>query len=152
MHPDSALVLRGFGADAGDFRAQQLRETHAADADLTLTMTRAYRHEVLRLAPRALARTFTLREAAQLVELIDEDVVRAADAPAGRARALVRAMAEARAGRAASDGDDVADPIGRPVEAHEEAGEVIVEGLLPVLARIAALHGPDDTASVRAEG
>jgi protein-tyrosine phosphatase len=81
------------------------------------------------------------------VELLDEDVVRPADAPP----ALVQAMAEARAGRPASDGDDVADPIGRPVEMHEEAGEVIAGGLLPVLARIAALHEPAGTAAIRAE-
>jgi protein-tyrosine-phosphatase len=36
-HPDSVLVLRGFGAEPGDFRARQLAEALAADADLTLT-------------------------------------------------------------------------------------------------------------------
>ena len=61
MHPDSALVLAGFGATAGDFRARQLREEHPAQADLVLAMTRGHRRDVLGLAPRALARTFTLR-------------------------------------------------------------------------------------------
>jgi protein-tyrosine-phosphatase len=41
MHPHSALVLRGFGAEPGDFRARQLAEAIVAEADLTLTMTGA---------------------------------------------------------------------------------------------------------------
>ncbi len=61
MHPDSALVLRGFGTEAGDFRARQLVHGMATAADLTLTMTRRHRHHVLQHDPRALARTFTLR-------------------------------------------------------------------------------------------
>jgi protein-tyrosine-phosphatase len=47
MHPDSALVLRGFGAEAGDFRARHLVDGMVAGADLTLTMTRAHRRDVL---------------------------------------------------------------------------------------------------------
>src|SRR3954471_20606899 len=91
MHPDSALVLRGFGAEAGDFRARQFEERMAADADLVLTMTRSHRRDVLHHAPRALSRTFTLREAADLV-------AQQGDGPAGddfpeRARGLVKAMA-----------------------------------------------------------
>src|SRR3954467_7687254 len=69
MHPHSALVLRGYGAEAGDFRARQLTDSVAAEAGLVLTMTRAHRREVLRLAPRGLARTFTLREAADLLRI-----------------------------------------------------------------------------------
>src|SRR5690349_24755329 len=72
MHPDSALVLRGFGAEAGDFRARQLSDGMAAAADLTLTMTREHRHHALERAPRALARTFTLREAADLLGRIGD--------------------------------------------------------------------------------
>src|SRR5687768_5763225 len=43
MHPDTALVLRGFGAEPGEFRARQVTEAHVAGADLVLTMTRAHR-------------------------------------------------------------------------------------------------------------
>jgi hypothetical protein len=38
-----------------------------------------------------------------------------------------------------SDTDDVPDPIGRPLDAHGEAGELIVEAFLPLLARLASL-------------
>jgi protein-tyrosine phosphatase len=64
MHPDSALVLRGFGAQPGDFRARQLADGMGMAADLALTMTRAHRHDVLQRDRRALARSFTLIEAA----------------------------------------------------------------------------------------
>src|SRR5947209_12318907 len=55
MHPDTALVLEGFGGNPVDHVARQLDERIAASADLTLTMTRQHRRDVLTLAPRALA-------------------------------------------------------------------------------------------------
>jgi protein-tyrosine-phosphatase len=142
MHPDSALALRGLGAEPGDFRAQQLVEAITADVDLTLTMTRAHRSEVLRLVPRGLARTFTLREAADLLDLV-HDVEHDGGALGERARNLVRAMAEARSRRQASDLDDVADPIGQPLAVHEVAGEAIAEALLPILRRLSDLAARD---------
>jgi low molecular weight protein-tyrosine phosphatase len=140
MHPDSALVLRGFGGDPADFRARQLIDDMAIDADLTLTMTRQHRRDVLRMAPRALARTFTLQEAADLVALLGDDV----DVPGGglaeRSRQLVHLMAAARSRRQSGEADDIRDPIGLPVEVHQEVGEAIAAALIPVLVRIASLH------------
>jgi protein-tyrosine phosphatase len=140
MHPDSALVLRGFGAQPGDFRARQLVDGMATAADLTLTMTRAHRHEVLQGDPRALARTYTLREAADLLDQLGEaplDGVTLAE----RARGLVEVMARARSERHAGANDDVRDPIGQPIGVHDEVGTMIVQTLLPVLRRIADLRG-----------
>jgi protein-tyrosine phosphatase len=57
-----------------------------------------------------------------------------------RAGALVQAMAEARSKRPNPGDDDVPDPFGRAAAAHEEAGELIVGALLPILARLAALR------------
>lgn len=138
MHPDSALVLRGFGAEAGDFRARQLIEAFPAKADLTLTMTRDHRREVLRMAPRALSRTFTLREAAQLQGLVGDGSDPPGSGLGKRATGFVAELAAARSQRAADVRDDVPDPIGRPIEVHEEVGHLIVEALLPLLDRIAA--------------
>jgi protein-tyrosine phosphatase len=142
MHPDSARVLEGLGAHPGDFRARRLTERLVADADLTLTMTRRHRADALALAPRALTRTFTLREAAALLELVEEGRDVQADSFADRARALIRQMAGARARRPGSEDDDVRDPIGRPVEVHQMVGEAIAEALHPVLRRFAALVPP----------
>ncbi|NEM05945.1 low molecular weight phosphatase family protein [Geodermatophilus normandii] len=139
MHPDSALVLQGLGGDAGDFRARQLVERMAVDADLTLTMTRGHRQEVLSLAPRALSRTFTLREAADLIGMVEPDAELAGNGLTERARALVGAMNEARARRQGGAADDVPDPIRCPPEFHLEVGEAVAASLLPVLARLAAV-------------
>jgi protein-tyrosine-phosphatase len=138
MHPHSALVLAGLGAEAGDFTARQLTEALPAEADLILTMTRRHCKDVLEAAPRGLARTFTLREAAALLDLVDPTELPGVTV-AERARALVKQLAEARSRRPATD-DDIRDPIGRPVEVHEEVGEAIAAALLPVLRRLADLQ------------
>jgi protein-tyrosine phosphatase len=137
MHPDTALVLRGFGADAGDFRARQLQDAMAGEADLILTMTRAHRHSVLERTPRAMQRTFTLREAADLVQLVGEEGL--AGGLEDSASRLVKSMAVARSRRHGGGDDDVRDPIGEPITVHEEVGEAIAGALLPVLRRIADL-------------
>lgn len=152
MHPDSALVLRGYGAEAGDFRARQLAAAMVAEADLTLTMTRNHRRDVLALAPRALARTFTLREAADLLRLLDDEVELPGDGLPDRARSLVKELASARSRRQSGAADDVRDPIRHPIEVHEQAGEAIVAALLPVLERIAGLDSAQPVGQVvRAE-
>jgi protein-tyrosine-phosphatase len=138
MHPDTELVLAGFGARPGDFHARQLHENVAAGADLTLTMTRTHRRQVLEAVPRALARTFTLREAADLLRLL-EDVEPEGGEFAERARALVRDMGAARGRRESWADDDIRDPVGQPLEVHQEVGESIAEALLPILRRVAAL-------------
>jgi protein-tyrosine-phosphatase len=139
MHPHSALVLAGLGAAAGDFTARQLTEALPAEADLILTMTRRHRKDVLEAAPRGLARTFTLREAAALLQLADTTELPEATLTE-RARALVKQLADARSRRHATDDDDIRDPIGQPVEMHEEVGEAIAAALLPVLRRLADLQ------------
>ncbi len=139
MHPDSAMVLRGLGADAVGFRAQHLRTALAVEPDLVLAMTRRHRAAVLELAPRALSRTFTLREAADLVQFVGEDTELGGSDLTERARGLVAAMAGVRGRRSPGSGDDVPDPIDRPLEVHQEVGEAIAESLLPILDRLAAL-------------
>ncbi len=133
MHPDSSLVLEGLGGDSRGFRARQLVAAMAVGADLTLTMTRVHRREVLALAPRALSRTFTLPEAADLVRFVDD-----------HARALVPRLHAARSRRRSGPEDDIRDPIGLPPEAHQESGEAIAAALLPLLGRLAGVASPPD--------
>ena len=147
MHPDSALVLRGLGAEHGDFRARQLEAHMAAEADLILAMTRRHRRDVLHGAPRAMARTFTLREAADLLAILGDDVPLDGGSLIVRARGLVAEMAAARSRRhGGQDADDIRDPVGEPLEVHEEVGEAIAAALLPVLMRfVGHLQPPDNT-------
>jgi protein-tyrosine-phosphatase len=144
MHPDSELVLRGMGAEPGDFHARQLVDSFVTKSDLVLTMTRRHRSDVLALTPRALARTFTLREAAALVGLVGEAVEPPGDDLTDHARHLVRKMVAARSRRHGGEQDDIRDPIGRPAEVHQEVGLAISEALLPILRRFAALLPSDD--------
>ena len=149
MHPHSALVLQGFGGEPGNFRARQVTADMANSADLILTMTRAHRGEVLEVAPRALSRTYSLREAAAILDLTDERIDLPLGAPAERGRALVQALAAGRSRRRSGADDDVPDPIGLPLEVHQEVGEVIAATLLPLLHR---LVGPRPPASSGQEG
>jgi protein-tyrosine phosphatase len=145
MHPDSASVLLGFGGDPGDFRARQLEDDMAAAADLILTMTRKHRRDVLHGAPRAMARTFTLREAAALLVVVGDREV-AGDDFTDRARSLVSIMAAARGRRRGEDqDDDVFDPIGLPLQAHEDMGDMVTAALLPVLNRLVRLSSHTGT-------
>ncbi len=152
MHPDSALVLRGLGGSPDGFVARQLVDDMAIDADLILTMTRAHRRVVLQEAPRALPRTFTLLEAAQLLEAIGKEVPGPGGDLADRARWLVRQMADARSQRQASDADDVPDPINRPVEVQQEVGDAIAAALIPILGQIASFHATTRAAEVARPG
>ena len=140
MHPDSAMVLRGLGGDPDGFVARQLVGDMAVGADLTLTMTRRHRQEVLRDAPRALSRTFALREAADLVGLVGDDLEIAGADLGERARNLVKELAAARSRRPGSGDDDIRDPLGRSALVQCEMGDAVASALIPVLARIAALR------------
>lgn len=136
VDPASARALEELGSTADGFRARQLTEQLAAAADLTLTMTRAHRADVLARAPRAMARTFTLREAARLLNLVDPGEP-LPDVPEERMRALVARMAAMRSRRPTGPDDDIADPVGQDDEVHRRTARTIAEALLPVLRRLA---------------
>ena len=139
VHPDSSAVLTSLGGDPGGFIARQLLDEYAAAADLTLTLTRAHRRSVLNRAPRALSRTFTLREAADLASLVPGDVELPGETFPDRCRSFVREMAAARARRATDAHDDIADPIGQPASVHAAVGDEIADGVLRLFGRLAVL-------------
>jgi protein-tyrosine phosphatase len=141
VHPDSALVLAGLGGDAGGFAARQLVDDLAIDADLILSMTRAHRRAVLKAAPRALSRTFTLREAADLLAILEEGADLHRGAFADRARDLVKQLAAARGRRTGRAAADVPDPIGVPLEVPQQVGDLVTEALVPVLDKLVSAYG-----------
>lgn len=59
-HARSAMQERGL--DLGGHRARRLDREAVEEADLILTMTAGHRDRVVRLLPRAIEKTFTLRE------------------------------------------------------------------------------------------
>ncbi len=80
IQPPSAKIVRTFGGNPENFAARQLTSKILRGVDLVLTMTSGHRGEVLQLDASLLKRTFTIREFARMLDVLDE---RAAAAPAG---------------------------------------------------------------------
>lgn len=138
MHPHSAEALRRLGGDPAGFRARAFRAELATGADLVFTMTREHRTAVLKQTPRGLRRTFTLLEAAALLD--GADLRGLPEVPLSeRARELGLRLDAARAFRPSRSADDIADPIGGRGSAHREAAETVAGALRPLAA---ALFGP----------
>jgi protein-tyrosine phosphatase len=143
-----ALAERGYGLEG--HVARQLTAPMVEEADLVLAMAAEHRDDVLRLSPAALPKTFTLREFVSLLDRVREPVeggpgerLRAA---AARAHAL-RSSGEVRVGE-----EDVADPLGFPLDTYratlwdvEDLVERMVDALFgppPGQGRVPAGEGP----------
>jgi protein-tyrosine phosphatase len=112
-------ALKKLGGETSHFAARQLTPNIAGDADLVLTMTRAHRDDVLKLAPQQLRRTFTLREAARLASECDARNV--SDLAAFRPQFPV------------GEPSDISDPIGHDEAFFALVGAQIANLLPPVL-------------------
>lgn len=129
--PASADALSALGGDPADFRSRSFTVESAEDADLVLTMTREQRRTVLEATPRGLRRTFTLTEAADLLQRAD--LTGLPFLPLGqRARELGRRLDAARAGRPTADGDDIADPMGQQADVHRAVADRVATALRPL--------------------
>jgi protein-tyrosine phosphatase len=129
MHPDSRAELAPWsldGAEAGRFKARQLRSAMVLESDLVLGATPRHRSAVVERAPAALPITFSLREFARLSEAVDPDEL--PTGPIERARALVE-LARAQRGLVAppEDGDEIPDPISGPQSAHHSSALLILD-------------------------
>jgi len=122
MERTAARVLHTLGGNPGGFRARHLTTAMVDDADLVLAMTEQHRSRVLELSPRAMRRTFTLREAARLVRLTSGELELGARLTAARAQHP----------RGDAD-DDIGDPIGQDLSTFESVGADIAAALRPVL-------------------
>ena len=131
MDPGTAAALVELGADPAGFRSRPFTAGLAEAADLVLTMTREQRRAVLEAAPRGLRRTFTLAEAADLLQRADLSGL--AFLPlTQRARALGQRLDAARSDRLSGDGDDIADPIGQDAAVHREVADRVATALRPL--------------------
>jgi protein-tyrosine phosphatase len=81
MQPISADIVRTFGGDPEGFAARQLTPKILRGVDLVLTMTSGHRGEVLQLDASLLKRTFTIREFARMLDVLDERADSAASVP-----------------------------------------------------------------------
>jgi protein-tyrosine phosphatase len=137
MNPPAVRALGELGIAAEGFTATWLREPQLAWADLVLTATADHRGQVLRLEPRALRSTFTVRELARLAELVGPT-----DLPPGTPGARLRALASAAADLrglhppAFRTVDDIADPFGGPDTEFRQTAAAIATAVRTILAAV----------------
>jgi len=141
--PEGVEAAGELGADIHTHRARRLTVPMTEAADLLLCMASDHREIVSGVTPRLAARAFTLKELVRLVEALPE-----ADGEPLAAR-LAAADAARRAGAVPpSNDDDIADPLGQPLEAYRAIAweletwiERLVVGLLGPAASAEAAAG-----------
>lgn len=107
-----------FGGDASGFRARQLDEQMLLESDLNLVATLDLRSELLAEWPGVLRRTFTVREFAALMDVVDDPDP-------------IRLVEEAQAHRSeVRDIDyDIPDPYRRTDDDHRRAAALMHEAV-----------------------
>lgn len=139
MTPTAVETLSERDVPADGFLSSELRVERLEAAGVILTLERRHRSRVVDVAPGVLKRAFTLREFARVASKIAESTELPAD-PVERARALVPEAARQRGmvRAALPEDDDIADPIGQPIEVYRVTADLITEA---VEASLTALTG-----------
>ncbi|MGY2745213.1 arsenate reductase/protein-tyrosine-phosphatase family protein [Arthrobacter sp. UYCu723] len=137
IQPLSADIVHLYGGTAEGFAARQLTPKILREADVVLTMTSKHRGEVMQMDASLLRRTFTIRQFARMLEVLekrDDSPAPAADMaamwrelPARAASVRHLAMAED-----ASD-NDVVDPYGRGPERYQQMEDELAPAILTIL-------------------
>jgi protein-tyrosine phosphatase len=114
--PESVEAAGERGCDIAGHTARRLTAEMVDDADLVVAMAREHRAEVAATIPRAIERTFTLKE---LVRLLERDPIGSPEGP----ETLGARVASAAAVRGQGDignphDEDVVDPLGMPLETY----------------------------------
>jgi len=139
MHRHAAQALAELGVDEGQFVAQQLKGGAVALADLVLCARREHRSAVLIENPRALRRTFTLREFGRATAGLGPDELDGQDARTAMG-SLVGLAASRRSWTANIQpvDDDIPDPFGMRIQAFRDCAETIRACLSGPISLVAA--------------
>lgn len=124
MHPFAARVLDERSVSHSGFRSRPLDVEAIAAADLVLTAGRQHRRIVVEASPGAVRRTFTIRQFANLA-----DVMPRASATADLRTYLDEQVPNARAHATRTDDDEIADPVGKNIRAFRRSADVIERAL-----------------------
>lgn len=137
MDERSAQVLRELGGDPTGFLARRLTPALVGQADLILTASREHRSAVVRMTPRALRSTFTLREFAVLVAN-DLPATLPSD-PADRLRALTEHARSRRVVLSRVDplDLDIVDPFRRTAAEYQQMRDQVAPALEQVTSILA---------------
>jgi protein-tyrosine phosphatase len=130
MAPHASRVLVELRGDPAGFSRRGLTADAISRADVVLCAAREHRSAVVTLVPRALRRTFTLREFARLLAGVPpEEIARKSLAD------QIPALAQSANGRrrcvppVVPALDDIDDPLGRPIAAFRECARNIMRCL-----------------------
>jgi protein-tyrosine phosphatase len=127
-------VMAGTGLDLGAHRSRQMDQELLDSADLVVAMAREHVREAALLCPGSFRRTFTLKE------LLRRSAAVGPPAPDTTLSEWTAALSEGRTTTELlgdSADDDVADPMGQSLRAHEIAAAEI-DRLTAALARVLA--------------
>jgi protein-tyrosine phosphatase len=116
-HPLAIESAVSYGIDLAGHRSRRLTVDAIEAADLVLGMERAHVREAVMLAPSAWPRAFTLKELVWRMKLASPRV------PSTDLRIWLTAVHEGREMTmllGASPSDDIADPVGQPLEVFEQ--------------------------------
>jgi protein-tyrosine-phosphatase len=132
--PEGVQAAAELGVDIADHQARRVSGEMMREADLIVCMAADHRDRLTLQLPELEGRTFTLKE---LVRLLDPQPEAQADAsPWTMAPRIARAHAMRQVDRADHLDEDIADPLGQPIEAYraiawelEQLTERLVVGL-----------------------
>ncbi|RDV09453.1 low molecular weight phosphatase family protein [Arthrobacter sp. RT-1] len=158
MQPISADIVRTFGGDPENFVARQLSPKILRGVDLVLTMTSGHRGEVLQLDASLLKRTFTIREFARMLDVLDARAEASAGGPPvaeeyddgdwlGANAAFWRGLPARAAGvrhlalPADAAENDIVDPYRRAPEVYRQMEDEMAPAIVSIL-RHARLNAP----------
>lgn len=156
IQPPSAEIVRTFGGNPDNFAARQLTSKILRGVDLVLTMTSGHRGEVLQLDASLLKRTFTIREFARMLDVLDERAAASAAASARTAgdadplpantafwRGLPARAASVRHLSLPADTaeNDIIDPYRRGPETYRQMEDELAPAIVSIL-RHARLNVP----------
>jgi protein-tyrosine phosphatase len=122
MDADALATVARDGPDMNVHRSQSVDTESIEAADLVLCMERHHVREIVVRAPNAWGYTFTLKELVRRGEAVG---------PRPPGISIETWLAEAAEGRTrrdllgASDADDIADPIGRPLAVMEATADLL---------------------------
>jgi protein-tyrosine phosphatase len=153
MQPISADIVRTFGGTPDGFAARQLTPRILRGVDLVLTMTSGHRGEVLQQDAAMLKRTFTIREFARMLDVLDARATEHPDSgpedadPLAANTAYWRSLPARAAGvrhlalPADPSENDIIDPYRRSPEVYRQMEDELAPAIISIL-RHARLNAP----------
>ena len=137
MQPLSAEIIRTYGARPEGFAARQLTPQILKESDLVLAMAARHRGEATQLDASVLKRTFTIREFARLLQVLegrDTPSSAALDIPSLWRELPLRAASVRHLALAPDAADnDVVDPYRRGRELYNRMEDELAPAILTIL-------------------